>query len=50
MDEEKKEMEKPTAQNVVEKKEPLKWDDKIVELVKMCLQFNTHKTGLKKEF
>lgn len=50
MDEEKKEMEQPAPQPVVEKQEPLKWDDKIVELVKICLQFNTHKMGLKKEF
>lgn len=50
MDEGKKELEQPVAQTAVDKKEPLKWDDKIVALVKLCLQFNAHKTGLKKEF
>ena len=50
MDEDKKELEQPVVKAVDEKKEPLKWDDKIVELVKLCLQFNAHKTGLKKEF
>lgn len=48
MDEEKKEQ--PVAKTEIEKKHPLKWDDKIVELVKTVLQFNYHKTGLKKEF
>lgn len=50
MDEEKKELEQPVTKTASEKKEPLKWDDKIVELVKFCLQFNAHKTGLKKKF
>lgn len=50
MDEDKKEVKQPVTKTQNEKKEPLKWDDKIVELVKLCLQFNSHKTGLKKEF
>jgi hypothetical protein len=50
MDEEKKDVEQPVTKMANEKKTPLKWDDKIVELVKFCLQFNTHKTGIKKKF
>ncbi|MGW8195617.1 MAG: hypothetical protein ACWGOX_15270 [Desulforhopalus sp.] len=48
MDEEKKEQPVVTPESKPSK--ALKWDDKLVELVKLVLEFNYHKTGLKKEF
>lgn len=48
MDEEKQEQSVVKTESKPSK--PVKWDDKIVELVKLVLEFNYHKTGLKKEF